>query len=127
MAAVPEVVTATLAAPAAVEPLPSTTVLPGSPVAPTAWAGVPGLVRRPTSLIRLSPRVRPASSEPAAPVPPGAVVSEPPLPVVGGGPGEAVTGTVGGPPRRAPIRRAPVPGTPVAEERPVWGPPHPAR
>jgi translation initiation factor IF-2 len=95
--------------------VPTTTVLPGAPSAAT------DVTRRPPPLIVMRP-VRPPAPPPvpvAAPVAAGA-----PLAAVPTAPAPSASGPL--PPRRAPIRRGHVPGTPVRVSRPVWGPPQPA-
>ncbi|GAA4914700.1 hypothetical protein GCM10023204_21010 [Actinomycetospora succinea] len=155
VAADPDAVTATLteeprhreAAPAATS---ATALLPGSPVAPTVH--VPGLRAVPPGPAPgpgpvPAPLPGPAPMPAPAPVPvpaagPGPVSAAGPAPVSAAGPrglappptvpppggGVPVTpGPAGPPPRRAPIHRDRVPGTPVADRRPVWGPPQPVR
>ncbi len=107
-------------------PLPEvapTTVLSG------AAAAVTDVTRVPVPLIVMRP-VR----APAPPVPAAAAVGAPevaapppagaPLAAVPTAPAPGACGPL--PPRRAPIRRGHVPGTPVRVSRPVWGPPQPA-
>jgi hypothetical protein len=94
--------------------VPSTTVLPG------AAAAVTEVTRLPSPLIVMRP-VRP----PAPPVPVVAPVApRAPLAAVPTAPAPSASGPL--PPRRTPIRRGHVPGTPVRVSRPVWGPPQPA-
>ena len=90
-----------------------TTVLPG------AAAAVTDVTRLPPPLIVMRPVRPPAPAVPVAAPPAGA-----PLAAVPTAPAPGACGPL--PPRRAPIRRGHVPGTPVRVSRPVWGPPQPA-
>ncbi|MEJ2888081.1 hypothetical protein [Actinomycetospora aeridis] len=114
VAADPDAVTTTLGGPPRHRGTETaTTLLPGAPAAPTAH--VPGLRAVPPAAPRPSSGASALAPPPTVPPPPVAPVA--PVPAR----------PAGGPPRRAPIRRERVPGTPVAESRPVWGPPQPAR